>query len=573
MPIPGSVPHPPYWIDNKQTHMKLNPRTLITIGLMALLPVIQLHGTDYAGPFPQYHVFELAFSGTDLSARHSPVKEVTLVTIWVHQDTDVSFRINGFWDGDGQGGAEGNVYKVRFCPTKPGLWKLASVTSNDPLLDGQHQGLTVECAASDHPGFWEVDKESAGGRWYKRNDGSHPYIVGNTMYSYLSEYYLDGPNGSNIERDTRECAVYYNKLRFAITGDIYPHPSAKPFLDENGDPTNDGNYSHRPNPAWFHSRVDLAVKTAFELDMIADLIINSVDSKDGRSVLRAGKNGGDAEPILRYLAARYGSYPNVWFCLTNEYNIRNPKFTEEEIRKFGIQFRKLLAYSNPLSVHPNQQDWDPRLHEGADWNDHTIIQNKIKYIWLAADKQDLNFYIGGGRPVINDELAYEGEGDGWLEEDVLEAFLGALTGGGYGSTGYKSGHKLGHYFAGNFSAREHSASDNLLWFREQIDGEAEFWKMEPFTIFFSRKDGINLDIFRNVDYGFRLLKNGRQAYILASDGPHAGILARLPEGSWNVTLYDLIHKFRIPLGESVSGEFSFDMPDSRAVFVHLKKIR
>jgi hypothetical protein len=305
--------------------------------------------------------------------------------------------------------------------------------------------------------------------------------------------------------------------------------------------------------------------------MIADLIINSVDSKDGRSVLKAGENDGDMEPILRYVAARYGSYPNVWFCLTNEYNIRTPRFTEEEIRKIGSRMKELLSYPNPLSVHPNQQDWDPGLHEGADWNDHTIIQNKIKYIWLAADKQDLNYYIGGRRPVINDELAYEGEGDGWLEEDVLEAFLGAFMGGGYGSTGYKTGHKLGHYFGGNFSAGEHSASDNLLWFREQIDREVEFWKMEPFTIFFSRKDGINLNIFRNVDYRFRLLRENRKAYILAASGPHTGITARIPEGSWEVTLYDLVNKAVVSLGDPVSGEFNFDLPDSRAVFVVIKK--
>ncbi len=542
-----------------------------TIPVLFLISVITVLLKGAVGTFPQYHVYELSFEGSAISPSDSPARDVILQTRWEHEDGKTSIHLYGFWDGDGQGGADGSVYKVRFCPTLPGQWKLASIRSSDPKLDGQHKGLILDCTGSDHPGFWEVDEQSAGGRWYKRSDGSHPYIVGNTMYSYLSEFYLGEPNGSNIRKDTRNCAAYFNKLRFSITGDIYPHPSERPFLDGDGTPTNDGNYSHRPNPAWFNQRVDLAVQTAFDEDMIADIIINSVDSKDGRSVLRAEKNEGDIEPILRYMAARYGSYPNVWFCLTNEYNIRNPKFTEEEIRKIGSQLKGLLSYPTPLSVHPNQQDWDPGLHEGADWNDHTIIQNKIKYIWLAADKQNLNYYIGGGRPVINDELAYEGEGDGWLEEDVLEAFLGAFLGGGYGSTGYKSGHKLGHYFAGNFSDTEHSVSDNLLWFRQQIDAEIEFWNMKPFTIFFSRKEGINLDIFRNVQYGFRLLGDKGKAYILGAAGPHAGITAGLPEGRWKVTLYDLVNKAIFPLGESVKGEFNFDLPDSRAVFVVLKK--
>ena len=532
--------------------------------LACLFPAAGLYAQE---EIPQFQVFELVFEGSPLSPSDSPVRDVILETDWEHESGEVSYKIFGFWDGNGRGGMEGNVYKVRFCPTLPGEWKLVTVLSNDPKMNGQHAGITLHCVASDHPGFWRPDPGSAGGRWYCRSDGSHPYIVGNTLYSYLSEYYGDKPNGSDIESDTRNCAAWYNKLRFAITGDIYPNPSAKPFLDNDGVPTNDGNYSHRPNPAWFHQRVDLAVQTACEEDMIADIIINSVDSKEGRSVLKPGANGGDAGPILRYMAARYGSYPNVWFCLTNEYNIRNPRFTVQEIRELGSLLKDLLAYPTPLSVHPNQQDWDPGLHGGVAWNDHIIFQNKIKYSWLAADKVDLNHYKGDGKPVINDELAYEGEGDGWLENDVLEAFLGAFLGGGYGSTGYKTGHKLGQYFAGHFDAISHSASDNLLWFRQRIEAELEFWKMQPATIFYTRKDGISLDIFRNVDYDFRLLKESGKAYVLGAAGPRQNILIKLPAGDWDVALYDLAAKSNKKLGTGVSGDFIFDLPSSRTQFV------
>ncbi|KPL12560.1 MAG: hypothetical protein AMS26_17130 [Bacteroides sp. SM23_62] len=528
-------------------------------------------GLRAAAEIPQYQVYELVFEGSALSPEDSPVRDVTLETTWKHELGEVSYQLFGFWDGDGKGGSQGNIFKVRFCPTLPGEWKLVSVISNDPKLNGQHAGMSILCIASGHPGFWERDPASAGGRWYRRSDGSHPYILGNTMYSYLSEYYLDKPNGSDIESDTRNCSAFYNKLRFAMTGDIYPHPSEKPFLDESGVQTDDGNYSHRPNPAWFYKRVDLSVQTACEGDMIADMIINSVDSEQGRSVLKAGANGGDAGPILRYLAARYGSYPNVWFCLTNEYNIRNPRFTASEIRDLGTRLRNLLEYPTPLSVHPNQQDWDPGLHDGTGWNDHVIFQNKIKYIWLAADKINLNYYKGAGKPVINDELAYEGEGDGWLEEDVLEAFLGVFLGGGYGSTGYKTGHKLGQYFAGRFDATGHSASDNLLWFRQQIDRETNFWKMQPATIFYTRKEDITLDIFRNVDYDFRLLKENGKTYVLGAAGPRKNIIAKLPEGKWDVVMFDLVTKSTRELGTEVSGEFTFDFPESRALFVILKK--
>ena len=536
-----------------------------------ILTGLQAQDTFVPDTIPLYHIIEVPFEGSGLMPADSPVRDVILKTKWVHENGVKVIELYGFWDGDGKGGVAGSIYKVRFCPVLEGNWTLKSVNSNDPMLKGQHQGMQVRCTGSEHPGFWEADPESAGGRWYRRSNGSHPYIVGNTMYSYVSEYCQDKPNGSNIEHDTRSCSNYYNKLRFAITGDIYPHPEDRPFLDETGQPTNDGNYSHRPNPAWFSGRVDLAVARAFGEDMIADLIINSVDSRQGRSVLRPTGNNGDPEPILRYMAARYGSYPNVWFCLSNEYNIRDPRFTEEEITGIGKQLRGMLAYPTPLSVHPNQQEWATGLNTDPSWNDHVIIQNKVKQLGLAADKIYLNYYRGKCIPVINDELAYQGKGDGWSEEDVLEAFLGAFLGGGYGSTGYKSGRKLGQYFAGNFNPDEHSVSDNLLWFRKQIENQLEFWHMEPSTIFYTQKDGITLDIFRNVQYTYRLISQQGKAYVLGASGPAEGITADLPAGEWEAVLYDLVAMSIRDLGSDLTGTFRFDFPDSRALFLVLKK--
>ena len=75
---------------------------------------------------------------------------------------------------EAEGGTRGSVFKVRFSPTKPGTWTLAKTTSNRSELDGRKEGLVVTCAPSSHPGFWVVDTEQTGGRWYGRTDGSHP---------------------------------------------------------------------------------------------------------------------------------------------------------------------------------------------------------------------------------------------------------------------------------------------------------------------------------------------------------------------------------------------------------------
>lgn len=443
-------------------------------------------------------------------------------------------------------------------------------TSNNKILHGQHEGLRIECIESTHLGFWLVDAKSKGQRWYKRSDGSHPYIVGNTMYTFLSEYDQDGPNGSDIATDVRKNAEYFTKIRFGITGGRYPNPVEKPFLTDMGEPTDDGAFSHRPNPRWFSQRLDVAVHTAFEHDLIADIIMNGPDMEENRAILKAIKNNGDPSPFLKYMAARYGSYPNVWFCLSNEWDIKKPNYSVQDVLAIGENLKSCLPYPSPLSIHANQRDWYAELNTTPSWNDHVIIQNKIKTLYAAADVIWRNYWIGDQKPVIDDELAYQGDGDGWSEADVIEAMLGAFMGGGYGSTGFKHPKtKQGHYFSGAFSADEHTAADHLKWMRDVIDQNITFWHMAPSH--YSYTGNISSSIFRHLSDSFRAMAWPGHEYLLATNAAKKGVQARLPNGAWTVTMYDIINKEKRNLSTSASGTFSFDTPESRAVLFHFKK--
>ncbi|HEX8204115.1 MAG TPA: DUF5060 domain-containing protein, partial [Isosphaeraceae bacterium] len=273
-----------------------------------------------------YSVVELPFRGPRLGPADAPARDVEFWVRFRHEGGRVEHRVLGFWDGDGRGGASGEVFKVRFCPTEPGRWILAEVHSSAPELDGQHRGESVVAAPSDRHGFWMVDDASPGRRWYRRSDGSHQYIIGNTQYSFLSGRKAGGAAiGVDVAADVARNAGFFKKLRFSLMADRYPDPEVKPFLDDSGRPTDDGDSAHRPNPAWFGGRADPAVAAAFAHDLVADLILCGPDTRASRSTLRAAGNGGDPTPFLRYVAARYGSYPNVWFCLCNEFDIKEPK--------------------------------------------------------------------------------------------------------------------------------------------------------------------------------------------------------------------------------------------------------
>lgn len=532
--------------------------------LMACLSAVLLTGASAAqvGSGEVYSVIEIAFTGPSFGASSSPSRDVDFWVRFRHESGSPEYKVHGFWDGDGAGGPSGNVFKVRFCPTKAGVWTLVEVHSDRAELLDEKEGDTVLATASTRKGFWEKDEASPGGRWFKRSNGSRAYVHGNTHYSFLSERRDTGATGSTIAADVSANADYFNKLRFSIHGDRYPHPTDKPFFDGSGNGTENGDHSHRPNPKWFRNRVDAAVQTAFGKDLIADIILAGPDVEAARATLRASGNGGNAGPYLKYIAARYGSYPNVWLCLCNEYDIKSPTYSNAQMNGFGQTLRSYLPYPTPLSVHAAPSDWDSGLNTSPLWNRHYILQDKLKDLSDASDNMSINHARAGGNvPGINDEIAYQGAGDGWTELDTIESFLGAFLGGGYASSGEKYGDKLGQYFWGAFDAGAHSAADNLLWLRQRIDQNVAFWTMAP----------AGSSIFGNLDGGFRVLEAPGAEYCLGTDAARSNIVAHLPAGTWQVKRFDVVSRQETLLSASASGTYAFDAPASRAVLHHFKK--
>jgi hypothetical protein len=518
-----------------------------------------------AGSGLVYGVVEIPFTGPECGPTDAPARDIVLAARFRHEGGGPDIVVHGFWDGDGAGGPRGNVFKVRFCPVKPGRWTLVEVSSTNALLNGRRQGDYVTAAPAPLAGFWTPDDASPGRRWYRRADGSHPYIVGNTHYSFLSETDDQGRTlPGTIAASIVAQAPYFNKIRFSLLPCRYPHPTDKPFFDASGKPSDDGNDSLRPNPGWFHRRADVAVRACFDADVIADLILNGPDTPESRSALRSEANGGDPAPYLRYVAARYGSFANVWMCLANEWNIKTPRYQPQDIIRAAGLVRACLPYPTPLSVHGDHGDWAAALNTDPPWNDHVIVQGKIKRLDTAASFLGGNYAEGGRRmPVINDELGYEGAGDKFSREDVVEGHLGAFLGGGYGTTGHKPGNKQGHYFWGRFDAREHSAAASLGWMRKAIDRHIAFWQMAP---------AAPETMVTGVPRSARALAWEGREFVLGTREEARGLKAKLPAGVWSVRRMDVLAMTDELLSETAEGEFVFDVPASRAVLVHFKRL-
>ncbi len=100
-----------------------------------------------------YSIVELDFHGPLQNEKDVPARDIDFWIRFRHESGSPKYKIHGFWDGDGKGCTSGNVFKVRFCPTKTGRWNLVEVYSNKQSLHGQKQGNYLTATASGHPGF------------------------------------------------------------------------------------------------------------------------------------------------------------------------------------------------------------------------------------------------------------------------------------------------------------------------------------------------------------------------------------------------------------------------------------
>ncbi|RMD76391.1 MAG: DUF5060 domain-containing protein, partial [Lentisphaerae bacterium] len=508
---------------------------LCAMAFMAFLQAAEIAQTT------RYGVVELSFSGPWQTPSDNPNLDVDFWVRFRHESGSPVYKIHGFWDGDGKGGTSGNVFKVRFCPTKTGKWYLDEVYSNRSELKGEKQGDYIQVGASSHPGFWEVDGNSAGGRWFKRSNGDHPYIVGNTHYNFLFR-----PNGhqatpSTIRSDIQMNAKYFRKLRFFVRGPRPENvdPNLKPFFDSSGKQTNKEN--DRTNPKFFRERVDAAVDEGYKQDLICDLILGG----DGDQVI-------DKTGFIKYMAARYGSYPNVWFCVGQEWNEQASASHEVTM---AAKLRSYLAYRVPMSTH-GTRGWTSSLNS-SDWT-HSIRQGKIGDLSDAADALIKDYNNNGHKPTVNDENGYDPKEA--TTDDVIEGITGSFFGGGYGTTGHKIGSKKGGYFWGHaalgHNITEHPSIDELKYLREKIEQHISFWKMTPV------KPGNS--IFSNANSGFRVLAWNGNEYALGSDAAQSSVKANLPAGIWEVYQWDIRNKKEIFHHTGISGSYTFSTPASRA---------
>jgi Protein of unknown function (DUF4038) len=276
------------------------------------------------------------------------------------------------------------------------------------------------------------------------------------------------------EAITNTRAYGMNKVRMYIystwkPGGVTPYPPTSPFEAAG----TSANFDGLNLPLW--RRLDEVVRYLAEKEMLADLIVfwSNPDSYGTDEQNRR---------YASYAVARYAAFPNVIWCVANEWNYtKKPRELFNALGKlikaedaWAVDVRPGRAkYVRALSVH--QQTRQDFQFFDQSWVSHAIVQlgvrNQGKTFrdgneWEAtnAAEEGRTFRNGDERgnysivynyghkiPVVNDEYGYIGEpvgqsvrkdGSGkypkFTREKHRYTAWGIAVGGGYGSAGDKN---------------------------------------------------------------------------------------------------------------------------------------
>jgi hypothetical protein len=322
--------------------------------------------------------------------------------------------------------------------------------------------------------------------------------------------------------------------------------------------------------------LDEYVKYVESKGMIADLI---VFNPYGNNIMWGTQE--QDERYLRYILARYAAFPNVIWCLANEWNYSNKPRSffdaigtivrnEDPWIKEGAQLRA-------LSIHQGTRiDFS---YFGASWPVHAIIQYGVRNREQGAGNEpnktgatryrngdewgnaSITYNLGHDMPVVNDEYGYLGEVEpvNLTQAQHRAAMWGIAMAGGYGAVGdYRMKSTGNPEISGDWAdAPEYDDIKRLLAFFSAKG--LEYWKM-------SSQNSLTTSGARI----YVLAERGRQYVIYAAVGGTFSL--DIASGTYSARRYNPRTGEDSPMGDvSGAGPRSFTMPDASDWVVYLKE--
>ncbi|MDR0999313.1 MAG: DUF5060 domain-containing protein [Clostridiales bacterium] len=382
-----------------------------------------------------------------------------------------SVNVFGFYDGD-------NIWRIRFMPQEEGEYSFL-ISSNMPEFTGQTGSFTCMPPSEGNHGPVRVYKKYH----FAYDDGEPFFVLGTSCYAWTTR-------SDEMRKQTLESLSQYafTKLRF---GFFPKRLQGLPNIDITYDPPilpYEGERGHldlqRFNPVYFR-RFEEDVRALLNMGIEADIMLFHFYDF-GFWGINPGLTAEEDLLYVRYMAARLSAFRNIWWCISNEYDLLLTPLSEREHiieavsnqkdwDAIGKQLKAADPYNHLISIH----NFTVGRVAGYDWLSHTSFQNGNTYSLVLESKRRY------GKPAIADEYGYEGNifgnawGDRTPEEETLR-HMQAIMAGGYASHGESyivGGNKRDIFWAYGGKMVGKSAA-KLSYFRHIIES-CPFTDMDP----------------------------------------------------------------------------------------------
>ena len=434
-----------------------------------------------------------------------------------------SYVVPGFFLGDGQGGASGNIWAVRFTPDRAGQWSyvasfrrgkdvavdLRAEAGEAASFDGASSTLTVGERAADAPGFLGLGRlEYAGGYYLKFRDGPY-WIKGGTdsPEDFLAYEGFDNTrSGSRFAvkkyaghvRDWKPGDPDWGSGRGrAIIGAINylaeKHVNLIYFLPMNiggdgqnvwpfagqinpaGDPSNDNtHYDINKLHQW-----EIVFRHAQSKGIVLHFVFNEAEKNNKLEL--GGKNlTTERKLFYREMVARFGYHNAVIWNLCEEYNIGGLDLGPQSVKEFAAYLAQLDPYDHPITVHHAGnavEAWKPFM--GDKLFSITSLQIGRKDIQPVVETfRKLTAQAGRPLPIAVDEFTVTTNDQPWIPTDDSAALRKEKL-----WPAYLSGGQVEFILAELLDTQDFRKYEDLwnyIWYaRRFMEEQLPFWEMEP----------------------------------------------------------------------------------------------
>lgn len=432
-------------MENPREHARLLSFAIFFVVYSLCLAPVHAQSADLQTQVEQWGVQEITVRSSH--SYPNPFKDVQFQCRF--KSSGQNLLVVGFYDGN-------QTWKVRLMPESQGKWAFETI-SNDRELNGVTGSFEVVKPGPTNHGPVRVHAKYH----FAYADGTPYFLLGTTAYSWLNE----GPRAEQNWLTTLSQSPF-NKVRFMLfpfsfgpsAGKQYPLPQTSP-----------GKFDiERFNPEYFQ-HFEEGIRKLQALGIEADVILfMPYDRVTGLMSMDIDHD----EALVKYVVARFSAFRNVWWTLTNEFDLYP---VQKDWRRLG----ELIENSDPGNHLRGIHNCCTAFYDNSQsWITHVILQDITLQRLAATPRNDSWLELDArkiGKPVVTDEYGYEGNfpftWGSFGPREITEMHWSITMAGAYGSHGESYTSAEPGKFIGEAPAR--------LGFLKQIMTEAPYQEMEP----------------------------------------------------------------------------------------------